>query len=104
MTESCSCAQPQASERLAAAPAGRWARVPRMLGLAAIRAFQGLVRPFLIGSCKFHPTCSEYAVEAVTRWGLLRGGWLAVKRIARCVPLTPGGYDPVPLKISRTNP
>jgi len=47
-------------------------------------------------SCRFYPTCSQYAVEAITRYGAVKGGWLTVKRIGRCHPFHPGGYDPVP--------
>ena len=47
-------------------------------------------------NCRFHPTCSEYAIEAVQRHGALRGGWMAAKRVGRCHPFNPGGYDPVP--------
>lgn len=47
-------------------------------------------------SCRFYPTCSQYAVEAITRHGAVKGGWLTVKRIGRCHPFHPGGYDPVP--------
>lgn len=71
-------------------------RVPMLFGVAAVRAFQGLVRPFLVGTCKFHPSCSDYAVEALTAHGAVRGGVLAVRRVCRCHPFTPGGVDPVP--------
>lgn len=64
--------------------------------LLAIRAYQVGVRPLLVGSCKYHPHCSEYAVEAVQRHGPLRGGWLALRRLLRCHPWAAGGYDPVP--------
>jgi hypothetical protein len=47
-------------------------------------------------SCRFYPSCSQYAVEAITRYGAVKGGWLTVKRISRCHPFHPGGYDPVP--------
>ena len=62
----------------------------------AIRAYQFAVRPLLVGSCRFVPSCSEYATEAVQRYGPWRGGWLALKRIGRCRPGARGGYDPVP--------
>lgn len=50
--------------------------------------------------CRFIPTCSEYAVTAISRFGVFHGGWLALKRIFRCSPLCPGGYDPVPNQLS----
>ncbi len=49
-----------------------------------------------VSTCRFTPTCSEYAMTAIERFGVCRGGWLAVKRILRCNPMFPGGYDPVP--------
>ena len=62
-----------------------------------IRGYQFAVRPLLIGSCKFHPTCSEYAAEALQKYGAWRGFGLAVRRMARCHPWSKaGGYDPVP--------
>ncbi|HET6577299.1 MAG TPA: membrane protein insertion efficiency factor YidD [Gemmatimonadales bacterium] len=61
-----------------------------------IRGYQRFVSPALPASCRFHPSCSQYALEAVTRYGALRGGWLAVRRLARCHPFHPGGFDPVP--------
>lgn len=64
--------------------------------ITMIQAYQLVLRPLLIGSCKFCPSCSEYAILAVRRHGPLRGGWLAVKRLARCHPFSPGGVDPVP--------
>jgi putative membrane protein insertion efficiency factor len=67
-----------------------------MILTALIRGYQRLISPLLPPSCRFHPSCSQYALEAVTRHGSLRGGWLAVRRLARCHPFHPGGYDPVP--------
>ncbi len=61
-----------------------------------VRAYQLAVSPFLGRSCRFAPTCSEYAIEALQRHGALRGSWLAAKRVSRCHPWHPGGYDPVP--------
>ena len=61
-----------------------------------ISCYQCALRPFLIGSCKFVPTCSEYTAQAIQRYGLLRGIGLGVCRLARCHPFRPGGVDPVP--------
>jgi putative membrane protein insertion efficiency factor len=63
-----------------------------------IRCYQAMIRPFLIGACKFHPTCSEYAIEAFYTHGPWRGSILAVRRLVRCHPFSPGGIDPVPEK------
>jgi uncharacterized protein len=63
---------------------------------AAVRAYQWLIRPILPMSCRFHPSCSQYADEALERHGAWRGAWLAAKRVCRCGPWHPGGYDPVP--------
>jgi len=70
--------------------------VGRALGVGAIRGYQRWISPYLPRSCRFVPSCSEYAAQAVERYGLARGGWLAVRRILRCHPFHPGGYDPVP--------
>lgn len=61
-----------------------------------IRFYQYAISPFLGRSCRYHPSCSEYAVEAVEKYGALKGSWLAIKRVGRCHPWHPGGYDPVP--------
>jgi putative membrane protein insertion efficiency factor len=66
------------------------------LALAVIRGYQLLIRPLLTGSCRYLPTCSEYAAEAIVTHGALRGGWLAVKRVLRCHPFGGAGLDPVP--------
>ncbi len=62
-----------------------------------VQGYQMAIRPLLIGSCKFCPSCSDYAIEALKRHGFLRGGWLAMARIVRCHPFSAGGIDPVPL-------
>jgi len=64
--------------------------------IAIIQLYRALVSPLFPPSCRFQPTCSQYAIEAVERFGIIQGSWLAVKRILRCHPLHPGGYDPVP--------
>ena len=64
--------------------------------IALVKAYRYVVSPLIGPSCRFHPSCSEYAVDALRRFGALRGSWLAARRIARCHPWHPGGYDPVP--------
>jgi len=66
------------------------------LVVALIRVYQWLVSPWLGPACRFEPTCSRYAIEAVQRHGSVRGPWLSLKRLARCHPLGDHGYDPVP--------
>ena len=68
----------------------------KRLALAAIRGYQRFISPVLPDACIYVPTCSQYAVEAVERYGVLKGCWLAARRILRCNPLHVGGYDPVP--------
>jgi len=68
----------------------------RHFAASLIRLYQWTVSPLLGPSCRFHPSCSQYALEAVLRFGVLRGSVLAVKRLARCHPWHPGGFDPVP--------
>ncbi|BAL26882.1 membrane protein insertion efficiency factor YidD [Azoarcus sp. KH32C] len=68
----------------------------KILLLGLLRVYRYVVSPMLGRNCRFYPSCSVYAVEAVERHGALRGGWLAVKRVGRCHPFHPGGYDPVP--------
>lgn len=67
-----------------------------LIGL--IRGYKLLISPLLPAACRFQPTCSVYAVEAIERFGVWQGGWLAIRRILRCHPFHPGGYDPVPGK------
>lgn len=64
--------------------------------IALLRAYQYAVSPWLGRSCRFFPSCSDYAVEAVGKYGAAKGGYLAIRRILRCHPWHPGGYDPVP--------
>jgi putative membrane protein insertion efficiency factor len=68
----------------------------KFLALIPIRLYQIFISPALPPTCRFVPSCSQYAMEAIAHFGLVKGGWLAVTRIARCHPFNPGGYDPVP--------
>ncbi|HZZ86416.1 MAG TPA: membrane protein insertion efficiency factor YidD [Anaeromyxobacteraceae bacterium] len=68
----------------------------RWLLLALIQLYRWLVSPLLPAACRFHPTCSTYAAAAVRQHGAARGGWLALRRLARCHPFCEGGIDPVP--------
>ena len=68
----------------------------KRLLLAIIRAYQFLLSPWVGNQCRFYPTCSHYAAEAIDRHGAVRGVWLALRRIGRCHPWHPGGMDPVP--------
>ncbi len=64
--------------------------------IGIVKAWQWLVSPLVPPSCRFYPSCSAYAATALERHGAVRGGWLAVRRVARCHPFHPGGVDPVP--------
>jgi len=69
---------------------------PQKLVITGIKGYQRFISPLLGSNCRFNPTCSVYATEAITRFGVIKGGWLASKRILRCHPLNDGGDDPVP--------
>lgn len=77
----------------ASAAPSRWAR---FVVTAPIRLYRVALSPWLPPRCRYWPSCSAYAVEAIERHGVGRGGWLAVKRLASCHPWRPGGFDPVP--------
>lgn len=68
----------------------------RWLVLAVIRGYKRFLSPLLPPMCRFEPTCSAYAAEAVEKYGVMRGGWLGVRRLSRCHVFNPGGWDPVP--------
>ncbi len=68
----------------------------RALALFLITLYQKLLSPLLPRTCRFYPSCSEYAKQAIQKYGLWRGSWLAIQRISRCHPGNPGGLDPVP--------
>ena len=64
--------------------------------MALIRLYQMTLSKILPPSCRFYPSCSQYGYEAVEKYGFFKGGWIAIKRVGRCHPFHPGGYDPVP--------
>jgi putative membrane protein insertion efficiency factor len=64
--------------------------------IVLVRAYQTAIAPHLPPACRYYPSCSAYAVEALEKHGSMRGSWLAIRRIARCHPFRPGGFDPVP--------
>jgi putative membrane protein insertion efficiency factor len=74
----------------------RMTDIPRSVALGSIRLYQLILSPLIGNQCRFHPTCSNYAMEAIGRHGVLKGVWLAARRLARCHPFHPGGFDPVP--------
>jgi putative membrane protein insertion efficiency factor len=69
--------------------------IARNAGLLLLRAYKRVVSPWLPPSCRYVPTCSDYAMEAVERYGAFRGSWMAAMRVLRCHPFAQGGYDPV---------
>ena len=71
-------------------------RGARAAALGLIKGYQRFISPLFPPSCRFQPTCSSYALTSVERFGVMRGGWLAIRRIGRCHPFSEGGYDPVP--------
>lgn len=74
-----------------------WENLPRLPLLAAIRLYQNTFsRALPVATCRFQPTCSHYGYQAIAKYGLFKGGWMAIRRVGRCHPLNPGGYDPVP--------
>jgi len=74
----------------------RIVRVPRVIALGLVKIYQRGLSPLVPPACKYRPTCSEYCAEAISRYGVLRGGWIGVRRLLRCNPFVRGGFDPVP--------
>lgn len=68
----------------------------KALLLLLLRGYQYAIRPLLGANCRFYPSCSDYALDAIDRHGVVKGTWLALRRVARCHPYHPGGFDPVP--------
>ena len=73
-------------------------KAARKFVVLLVRFYQAAISPFLGSSCRHVPTCSNYMIEAVEEWGALKGGWMGIKRIARCHPWGTSGHDPVPRK------
>jgi putative membrane protein insertion efficiency factor len=71
-------------------------RIAVRFALKLIRGYKFFISPYFHGSCRFLPSCADYAAEAIDRHGVIRGGWLAARRLVRCQPLCAAGHDPVP--------
>jgi len=71
-------------------------RLPVLVARSLIRTYQLTLSPFIVNQCRFHPSCSNYALEALATHGAVKGSWLALRRLGRCHPFNPGGFDPVP--------
>jgi len=92
-------ASPVAERREVARSGASSARGPvAALFLALLRVYQGCLSPLMPSACKFYPSCSHYAYHAIELHGARRGGWLALLRLLRCRPFSPGGYDPAPTR------
>lgn len=70
----------------------------KYLFMLLVKVYQWVISPLFPSSCRFYPTCSEYSYQAFKRFGVIKGGWLSVKRISKCHPYHEGGFDPVPDK------
>ena len=76
--------------------------IPRRLAIVCISIYRHAISPLFPPSCRYVPSCSEYAMIALERYGFLKGVWLSIKRVGRCHPFHPGGYDPVPEELSKS--
>lgn len=91
--------RPQPALSSASTGAASWHKDPfviKTLLVFLVRIYQWFIRPLIGPRCRFLPTCSEYAIEALHRHGVVRGSWLTTRRLCRCHPYNPGGIDPVP--------
>jgi putative membrane protein insertion efficiency factor len=77
---------------------------PARAVLASLRLYRNVVSPLRPPACRYSPSCSAYAIEAIERFGLARGSWLALRRLLRCHPFHRGGHDPVPAHVGRSVP
>ena len=68
----------------------------KYLALGLIRVYQKIISPVLPSACRFYPSCSHYGYGAIKKYGFFKGGWMTIRRVGRCHPFHPGGYDPVP--------
>ena len=87
---------------------GRGLRQQLLTGLSSfalflLHCYRGLISPLLMPACRFHPSCSHYALQALHSYGLVRGGWYTLKRLLRCQPWGGQGYDPLPLEQAQDN-
>ncbi len=71
-------------------------KILKKIFIFPVRLYQLIISPWLPNACRFHPTCSQYMIEAIQKYGVLKGGWLGIKRISRCHPWGKSGHDPVP--------
>lgn len=76
----------------------------RSAAIALLRGYKRFISPWLPPACRFYPSCSEYATEAIRQHGLARGGWLGLRRLLRCHPFSAGGFDPVPPAAAQNPP
>lgn len=71
-------------------------KIIKKIFIFPVRLYQLIISPWLPNACRFHPTCSQYMIEAIQKYGVLKGGWLGLKRISKCHPWGKSGHDPVP--------